>query len=93
MWHIVHVLHSRSKDFETKVLKNIDEASQASLTKIFSIRCNTQYFILLLIGIAFSLLKQCLICIQIFGSLFSNVILKVASVEQESASAVASVEK
>ena len=43
------------------------------------------------IGIALAPLKQYLICIQIFGSLFSNVNMKAASVEQEAASAVISV--
>ena len=44
------------------------------------------------IAIALSLLKQCLIWIQIFGSFFSNVDMKTASVEPEAASAVASVD-
>ena len=43
------------------------------------------------IGITLALLKQCLIWIQIFVSLFSNVNMKVASVQQEAASAVTSV--
>ena len=43
------------------------------------------------ICIALALLKQCLICIQFFGSLFSNVNMKTAIVEQEAASAVISV--
>ena len=46
----------------------------------------------LIITIALSLLKQCLIWSQSFGSLFSNVDMKVTSVEQEAASAVASVD-
>ena len=44
------------------------------------------------IGIALAILKQCLICIQIFGSLFFNVNMMAASVQQESASAVKSVD-
>ena len=43
------------------------------------------------IAIALTLFEQCLICIQIFGSLFSNVNMKDANVEKEAASAVASV--
>ena len=44
------------------------------------------------IAITFSLLIQCLICIQIFDSLFPNVDINAASVEQEAAYAVASVD-
>ena len=54
-----------------------------------STQCNFYAF---WIGIALALLKQCLICIQIFSSLFSNVNLKAASVQQEAASAVTSVD-
>ena len=43
------------------------------------------------IGIVLALLKQCLICIQIFGSLFSNVNMEAASFEQEAASAATSI--
>ena len=53
-----------------------------------SIQCN---FYASYIGIALALLKQCLIYIQNFGSLFSNVNMKAPSVEQEAASAVISV--
>ena len=44
------------------------------------------------IGITLALLKQCLICIQIFSLLFFNVNMKTASVQQEAASAVTSVD-
>ena len=43
------------------------------------------------IAIALALFKKCLICIQIFGSLFSNFNMKDANVEQEAASEVAPV--
>ena len=42
------------------------------------------------IGIALALLQQCLVCIQIFGSLFSYVNMKAESVQKEAASAVTS---
>ena len=45
-----------------------------------------------LIDIALTLLKQCLMCIQIFGLLFSCVNMKAASVQQEEVSAVISVD-
>ena len=44
------------------------------------------------IAIALALLKQCLICFQIFDSLFSYVNMQDANVEQEAASAVTSVD-
>ena len=44
------------------------------------------------IAITLALFQQCLICIQIFGSLFSYVNMKDANVEQEAASAVASLD-
>ena len=44
------------------------------------------------IGIALALLKQWLICIQIFGSLSSGINIKAAIIEQYAASAVASVD-
>ena len=44
------------------------------------------------IGVALALLKQYLICIQIFGSLFSYVNMKAASIQLEAASAVTSVD-
>ena len=44
------------------------------------------------IVIAFALFQQFLIYFQIFGSLFSNVNMKDENVEQEAASAVASVD-
>ena len=44
------------------------------------------------IGIALALLKQWLICIQIFGSLSSWINIKAAIIEQKAASAVTSVD-
>ena len=96
MWHIVHVLQRRFKELGTKILKKISTGLARHHLQIFSAsdaaastQCN---LCASWIGIALALLIQCLICIQIFGSLFSNINMKAASVQQEAASAVASVD-
>ena len=82
------------KNLEQYFSKHIKKASQASHKNILTSNAaaSTQSsFCTSWNGIALALLKQWLICIQIFGLLSSGIDKKAANVEQEAASAVAAV--
>ena len=83
LWHIVNILQSRLKYFGKNILKTISTRLARHHLQRFSASdaaASSQcMFCVSWIAIALALFKQCLICIQIFGSLFSNVIMRDAN--------------